>query len=155
MGIKINVQLKGFDRMLEKIQEAEGNIHESAMKASEAGIQAMHDALKDAVLSSPVSVDTQVKMLESLRPPVTINYGNLYWSSVGFKMGAYDPKNPSGGYIAVFNEFGTKQRKTKEGQGTGKIPAMNTIIPAIKQARPAIRKAQQKVLDDVLNTLGG
>lgn len=155
MGIKINVQLKGFDRMLEKIQDANGNLHDSAMQASQAGIQVMHDALKDAVQSSPVTQDTKDKMLESLRPPVTINYGNLYWSSVGFKMGAYDPKNPSGGYIAVFNEFGTKQRKTKDGQGTGKIDAMNTILPAIKEALPAVRKAQKQVLDDILKTLEG
>lgn len=149
-GIKIN--LKGFDKMLEQLQEAGGDVSTAAASAIRESAKVVESELRAAASESGVPSDITSEIRAH-----TSSEGDRYEAEVGWQMGNYDPKKPSAGYKAVFLNYGTVKRYTKKGQYRGEItkPAQSQqfIHKAKKAARPKVKKIQQEILKKVLGDL--
>ena len=162
---RIKLQLKGFDDMLEQIQKAGGNVNQAAESCIREAAQIMHTELKAEAQSSGMDGGLVGRMPQ---PEITVN-GNRYEAKVGYKMGDYNPDNPSDGFKAVFWNYGTPNRQTNSdkqrvsingrwvtlGRSRGTIAEHGYIARAKKAAAPKIRKAQRKTLKEILGRLSG
>ena len=92
--------------------------------------------------------DVPNNIIDALPSPDFEQNGNAFSARVGYKKGAYDPKNPSIGYKVVFLNYGTPNR-TKH----GKVVGRGFIQKAKRKALPKIRKQQEKALQDALKGL--
>ena len=103
----ISLKLKGFDKLLEEIQRANGDIKaatEQAMNKSVAVVEKeLHQHCDAAGVPSSIS--------SAIRADRAQWRGNVCEAEVGWKLGAYDPKNPSQGHKAIFLNYGTPHRK--------------------------------------------
>lgn len=151
MAIKIN--LKGFDKMLEQLQEAGGDVSKAAASAIRESAKVVENDLRTAASESgvPSDITSEIKTHTS-------DVGDRYEAEVGWQMGNYDPKKPTAGYKAVFLNYGTVKRYTQKGQYRGEItkPAQSQqfIHKAKKAARPKVKKIQQEILKKALGDLG-
>ena len=147
-GIKIS--LKGFDRMLEELQEAGGDVDRAAASAIRESAKVVEDELQAAATASGVPSDITSEIRTN-----TSKEGDRYEAEVGWIMGNYDPKKPTAGYKAVFLNFGTVRRYTFKGQYRGEIQkqprAQQFIYRAKKNARPKVKKIQRQ---EILKALG-
>ena len=157
---RIKLQLKGFDDMLEQIKNAGGDIDHAAESCIREAAQIMHADLKAEMQSSGVDGALISRMPQ---PEIEVN-GNVFTAKVGYKMGSYDPDNPSDGYKVVFYNYGTANRKTRNdkrrvkiggdfvtlGTNRGAIPEHGFIARAKETARPKIKKAQRQTLKSIL-----
>lgn len=159
-GIKLN--LKGFEKMLEEIQAAGGNVESAAEEAltecAKVVETELHTACDAAGVPSSVSSEIGVRTEKS---------GNRVSAKVGWKMGNYDPKNPSAGYKAVFRNYGTVRRQVKDtgehatvggnwktlGTDRGAVAGTGFIAAARKASAPKVRKIQKQKLDEILKGL--
>lgn len=141
MASKAVLQLKGFDDLLEKIQEAGGSIDRAADSCLRQSAQIMQAELKAQMQAAGVDSD----LINSMPPPQITVDGNQYSAAVGYKKGNFDPRNPSDGYKVVFLNYGTP-RRTKH----GKVAARGFIVKAKKQASKPIKKAQREALEKIL-----
>lgn len=142
--MSIKLKLDGFDELLSEIEKAGGTIDgavESCIKQS-AGI--MHDELKAQMTAAKVDGG----LINRMPSPEIENEGNRHTARVGYKKGAYDPRNPSDGYKVVFINYGTPHR-SKHGQ----IAERGFIQKAKKKANTKIKKAQKQTLDEILKGL--
>lgn len=141
-GIKLN--LKGFDKLLEQIQEAGGNVDKATERAIDKSVDVVSQELHNACNSAgvPSSVSSEIK---SERAKWT---GNRCSARVGWRLGTYNPKNLSQGFKAIFLNYGTPRRKEH-----GKITARNFIATAKKASKPKLRKIQKETLDEILKGL--
>lgn len=142
-GIKIS--LKGFDRMLEELQQAGGDVDRAAASAIRESAKVVEDELQAAATASGVPSD----IISEIRKN-TSKEGDRYEAEVGWIMGNYDPKKPTAGYKAVFLNFGTVKRYTHKDYYRGEIQkqprAQQFIYRAKKNARPKVKKIQQEIL---------
>lgn len=149
-GIKIN--LKGFDKMLENIKAAGGDVDRAAREAIEESAQIVEAELISATKASgvPSSITDGIKKKTS-------HSGDRYSAEVGWELNEYDPKHPSTGYKAIFLNFGTVRRQTAKGLDRGAIPKRTKdqqfIYRAKKAARPKVKKAQEKILKKAMEDL--
>ena len=157
---RINLQLKGFDDMLEQIQKAGGDVNKAADSCIRESAQIMQAELKAEMQSSGVDGGLVSRMPQ---PEIAVN-GNSYAAKVGYKMGAYDPDNPADGYKVAFLNFGTANRRTRKnkqpvmvggewvtlGADRGAIAEHGFIARAKAAARPKIKKAQRQTLKSIL-----
>ena len=138
------LSLKGFDKLLEQIQEAGGNIDKATEQAINKSVvvvsQDLHTACNSAGVPSNVSSEIKSDRAEW--------NGNKCSARVGWKLGAYNPDNPSQGYKAIFLNYGTPRRKKH-----GKITARNFIATTKKASQPKLRKIQKETLDEILKGL--
>lgn len=146
---KAKLTLTGFDDLLEQIQKAEGDIKRATEVALKEGATVLVKAYETQARSNGVPQKSIAAL--NVDPPKWT--GNRCEAGAGFKLGAYDPENPSGGYIAMFENYGTKQRKTQAGQNRGKMKALGFIQKAEKKAAPQVRKAEQAALNNILGGL--
>ena len=142
--MSIKLKLNGFEELLKDIEKAGGSINQAAESAMKQSAQIMQTELKDQMRIANVDPQLIARM-----PPFEIEKSaNRVTALVGYKKGAYDPQNPSDGYLAVFLNYGTPNR-TKH----GKIVARGFIQKAKNRAKPKIKKEQRKVLDKILERL--
>lgn len=162
---RIKLQLKGFDDMLEQIQKAGGDVNQAAESCIKESAQIMHAELKAEAQSSGMDGGLVSRMPQ---PEIVVS-GNRYTAKVGYKMGDYNPDNPSDGYKAAFWNFGTPNRQTNKdnqhvringkwvtlGRSRGAIAEHGYIARAKESAAPKIKKAQKKTLKEILGRLSG
>lgn len=138
---RIKLQLKGFDDMLESIQAAGGSIDRATDSCMRQSAQIMQTELQTEMRSTGVDGGLVSRMPQ---PEISVD-GNRHTAKVGYKMGDYNPDDPSDGYKAAFWNYGTPNR-TKH----GKVAAHGYISRAKKKATPKIKKAQQQTLEKIL-----
>lgn len=163
-GISVTVN---FDDLLEKIKAAEGNIEQAAWEAARAGGKAMYDELKAEATASGVPAHLTGWPTLSMQAQRD-GSGNRIACSVGWKMSAYDPKNPAPEYKVIFINYGTPRRAVKGKEYThmqldgewitttanrGRITGRGFIGRAKKKARPKVKKAQKEALLNILKEL--
>lgn len=144
--MSIKITLTGFDEMLADIEKAGGTIERAAESCLKQSAHIMQAELKSQMKSANVDSD----LIKRMPPPEIEIEGNRYTARVGYRKGAYDPKNPSDGYKVVFANYGTPHR-TKHGQQ----PAKGFIQKSKKQAKRKIKKAQKETLNKILGRLQG
>lgn len=138
---RIKVDLKGFSDMVEQIEAAGGDVARATDSCMRQCAQIMHAELKAEMKSTGVDDGLTNRMPQ---PEIEVN-GNRYTSKVGYKMGNYNPDDPSDGYKAAFWNFGTPNR-TKH----GKVAPHGYIARAKKTAAPKIKKTQKQTLEKIL-----
>ena len=162
-GIKLTIK---FDPLLEKIQAANGDVSAAAMKAATESAKVVESELKAA--ASAAGVPSSITSAVGSEIKVE-NAGNRVVAEVGWKMGGYDPKNPSAGFKAAFLNFGTVRRKVKRDNirfdvggafrtldlDRGAIAGRGFIATAREQAAPKTKKVQRAVLKETLKGLEG
>ena len=164
MGTKLKLTLKGFDDLLEQINESGGAIRTATEKALESGANLLTNEIRSGAAQRNVPTD------DLINPAPKWN-GNRCSVQVGFKLGAYDSVNPSSGYLALFKEYGAPAgggvRNVKESgivakvegefktlnKSRGSVNADPFIRPALEQNQKAIREAQKTALERILGGL--
>lgn len=153
-----------FEGMLEAIKDAGGDIEQAAMKTATKCAEAMRDELVSECNASDVSASVSGAIEHRVN---ATSGGNMYEVEAGWKLGDYDPKNPSPGYEAVFLNYGTARRTTKTravhqniggkwvtlGTDRGKITARGFIGRAKKNASKKVKKIQKEALKEMLREL--
>lgn len=148
--------LKGFDSYLLKLRKAGADVQKASEKALLKSAEIFENELVQQVNASPMSKDTKDAMMESfVKPRIVHSTDMLVVAETGFKMGEYNPhptkENPlSGGFIAQFNEYGTKNRRTRKGESRGSLEEIEFTRRAHKAVDPKIRKTQKKILEGAL-----
>lgn len=152
MPVKIKIQ--GFEKMLEQVQEAGRDVDTAAAQAIRESASIVEAELKASCAAS----DVPDSITREIRKKVTASNGT-YSAEVGWELGAYNPKDPSAGYKAIFLNYGTVRRQTARGKNRGAIkkkpPTAQFIAKAKSSAKRKVRKAQQRVIDKVKGDIGG
>jgi len=146
MAIKLNIE--GFGALLREIEKAGGNLDAVTKKCLSESAEIMQSELKTQMQESNVPQ----RMINAMPSPELEHQGNVFTARIGYKKGAYDPKNPSIGYKVVFLNYGTPNR-TKHGKIDPNAPERGFIQRAKKRARPKIRKQQKEALQKALKGL--
>ena len=137
----ITLKLDGFEELLKDIEAAGGSINkavDSAMKQSAQIVQA--ELKKQMKGASPKAVDSG---LINRMPPPSIEWdGNECRAEVGYKKGAYNPKNLDDGYKAVFINYGTPRIAPRE-----------FIKKAKRKSKTPVKKAQEQAFNKILGRL--
>lgn len=142
--MSIRLKLDGFDDLLKEIQKAGGKAESATIICMEKSAQIMQDELKTQMRNSEV----KTKLIDAMPAPAIENDHGLITAEVGYKKGAYDPKNPSDAYKIIFLNYGTPRRRKH-----GKERARGFIQKAKSKAKSKIRKEQEKTLNDILKGL--
>ena len=161
-GIKLT--LNGFDKLLDNIKEAGGDVVPATERALQASANIVENELKTACSSSgvPASLSNAIKKETKWE-------GNRCSASIGWEMVGYNPNAPAAGYKAAFLNYGTPRRSIHKdkvhvmlggewktlGKDRGKINAKGFIGKAREAAAPKVKKEQQKVLKEILKEVGG
>lgn len=150
--MSIKLKLDGFDELLKKIEKAGGDVDKATENVMRQSANTMQHALKNQMIEANVD-----KSLISRMPPFEIekDHGAIT-ARVGYKKGAFNPKNPSDGYLVVFMNYGTPYR-TKHGKikdtTEGGTIRLGFVGRAKKKAKPKIRKQQEEALNKILARL--
>lgn len=146
---KTVLQLKGFDDLIAEIQRAGGSVDNAVVKAMNESVNVVEQQLQSecARVGVPSTVSGEIKVEA---PKMT---HDVCAGAVGWKLGAYDPQNPSAGYKAVLLNYGTIRRKTKTGADRGAIKARGFITNAKKKSKKQVAAIQKKTFDEILKGL--
>lgn len=159
-GIKLN--LKGFEKMLEDLERAGGNVDAVAKRAVKESAAIVEQELKAACDSARVPPSVSNEITTEIEVSA-----NRCSARVGWKLGAYDPSNLTAGYKAVFLNYGTGRRHTSRGNQhvpvagewrtlgslRGQISPRGFIHRAKEAARPKCRKVQREIIKEALEAL--
>lgn len=163
-GVLVTV---GFDSLLEKIKEAQGDVEAAVWEAARKGAKEMYDELKAEAEASGVPSELTSWPTLSMQSERDSS-GNRFGCKVGWKVGEYDPNNPSAAHKVIFMNYGTPRRfvKSKAYQhiklgdkwvtataDRGRVNGSGFIGRAKKKARPKIKKAQEDALKKILEEL--
>ena len=129
---KMKLEMNGFTDLLERIQQAHGDIDAAAKIALQQGAKPLIDDLKLGIQKHHRTGLTE-KSLKS--DPVVTQEGNRMCLEVGFDLS-------QGGLPALFLEYGTPRMKPDP-----------FIQSAIKRNQPKARKIQQQTLQRILEDL--
>jgi HK97 gp10 family phage protein len=161
-GIRLN--LKGFSKMLDEIQQAGGNVESATEEALRKCAGVVENELRNACNQNnvPGSISSEIR--------TEVDWiGNRCSATVGWELGSYNPKNISTGYKAVFLNYGTPKRTVSkdgirimlggdwvtEGKNRGAIAPRNFIQTAKEASAKQVKKIQKDTLDDILKELSG
>lgn len=156
----LRLTLNGFDSYLLQLKKAEKDVEKIAEKALKESGDILYNSLVRNTKSSGLNEDTIRKMEESLiKPTIYKDYlGDKVTKlsvELGYRKGKYDSDDLSGGYVALFNEYGTEERYTEGHDYRGTLAERSFTRRAIKQSSSKIRKTQEKIiqegLEDALN----
>lgn len=134
----IKLNLEGFDELIKKIEEAGGTIKGAVDTCMDRSATVQQNELKAAMQRKKVSS----ALIDRMPQPEIEWNGNACTARVGYHKGAYDPKDLSDGYEAVFINYGTPRIKPR-----------NFIKAAKNKARPQIKKLQEQTLNEILEGL--
>ena len=164
MASGIKLDLKGFEKMLEEIQAAGGNVEQAAEATLNECASVVEQELKAACNSAgvPASVSNEIGIY-------TAKSGNRFSAKVGWKMGSYNPKKLSAGFKAVFMNYGTTRRKVKDtgehatvggnwktlGTDRGEVVGTGFIAKAKDASRPKVKRIQKQKLEEITKGLKG
>ena len=153
MALKLT--LKGFENYLVQLRTAGKDVEKIAEKALKESGDILYASLVKNTKGSGLSEDTIRKMEETLqKPTIYKDYLGDKISKVsvelGYRKGDYDPDDLSGGYVALFNEYGTVERYTEEHENRGKLAERSFTRRAIKQSSGRIRKVQKEIIEEGL-----
>lgn len=151
----LRLTLRGFENYLAQLKDAGADVERIAEKALKESGDILYKSLVENTKGSGLNEDTIRKMEESLqKPTIYKDYLGDRISKVtcelGYRKGKYDPDDLSGGYVALFNEYGTVERHTEQGADRGKLAERQFTRRAIKQTSNRIRKTQQSIIEDGL-----
>lgn len=141
MASRLPLKLEGFEELIKKIEAAGGSTNRAAESCVRQSAQIMHAELKAQMQAKGVDSD----LINAMPQPTIEIDGNNYHAEIGYKKGAFDPRNPSDGYKVVFLNYGTP-RRTKH----GKVAPRGFILDAKKAATKKIKKAQEETLNKIL-----
>lgn len=151
---KLKLSINGFDKMLEKIQAAGGDIDRAARECASKSVEILESNLISEAQASGAETTTVFH-------EVTAS-GNIISAETGWKLGEYNSANPSEGYQAMFTEFGTgkysargkgKDRKTAKGYNRGSTEPRPFFSNARKKSAKQIRAMQQETLQNITKEL--
>ena len=142
--MSINLKLEGFDELLKEIEKAQGNVQNATVQCMRQSADIMQNTLKAEMQKADVSSD----LIEAMPSPEIENDYGLITARVGYKKGAYDPKNPTDAYKVIFLNYGTPNR-SKHGQ----VKARGFIQKAKRKAKKPIQSQQEKTLKEILKGL--
>ena len=162
-GVLVTV---GFSDLLEKINKAQGDVEAAAWEAARTGAKELYDEIKSEATASGVPDNLTAWPNLSMQSERDSS-GNRYGCKVGWKVGEYDPKNPSAAHKVIFMNYGTPRRFVrKEGQriqidgkwvtvdvDRGYVDGRGFIGRAKKKAMPKVKKAQEEALKKMLEEL--
>lgn len=146
MGARVKLTLSGFDKLLAEIQDAGGEIKPATERALQSSAN---------LATAKIRSGAEARNLGSegiIDPTVKWN-GNRASVEVGYKLGAYNSRDLSPGFKALFTEYGTGKRATKKGANRGAVNANPFIRPAVEESKKEIVKAQKVALERVLKGL--
>lgn len=152
--MSVKLTLTGFDTYLVRLKNAGADVRKTAEKALLESARVFKTSLEKNVNASPMSAEVKRKIMSSMIQP-RISHSTDYFvqAETGFKKGDYNPDNLSGGYVALFNEYGTVERRTGEGYSRGSLEELEFTRRAIKESKNKIRKLQEDVLNEALEGL--
>lgn len=152
MAKGISLSLKGFDKLLSQLKEAGEDVDAEATRIIKEDAAIVETELKAACKSSNVPEDIINEITKTVQGSL-----NIYSAEVGWKLGNYNPKNPSAGYKAIFLNYGTVRRHTAKGFDRGAIPKKTTqqqfIAQAKKKAKTKISKKHKEMLKKMLGEI--
>ena len=105
--MSIKLKLDGFDELLKEIEKAGGKVDNATKICMDKSAAIMETELK----SQMQKADVQSDLISRMPPPEVENDFGKFTARVGYKKGAYDPKNPSDGYKVIFLNYGTPHRE--------------------------------------------
>ena len=146
--MSIKLQLNGFDDLLKEIQKAEGSVDEAAEKCLRKSADIMQETLQNEMRKS--NVDSG--LINNMPPPEIQKEHGLITARVGYKRGAYDPKNLTDAYKVIFVNYGTPYR-SKHGKIMGKTVKRGFIQRAKSKAKKPIQQQQEATLKEILKGL--
>lgn len=139
--------LKGFDDYLKQLQKLNADVKGITKRVLLDSAKMYATELTKQTASSSMSAETKKEIMKSFKKPAIVtDEENFISAETGFKMGEYDSDNPSGGYIAIFNSYGTEQRITDKGENRGSLEALEFVQRAHKAQDAKIRKYQEQEL---------
>ena len=144
--MSITLKLEGFDELLKEIEAAGGTIDSAAKQCMQTSADIMHNEL----ITQMKAANVDSGLVNRMPAPEIEAANNRVTARVGYKKGAYDPRNPSDGYKVVFANYGTPRRSKH-----GKQPEKGFIQKAKKKANTKIKKVQSDTLNKILGGLKG
>lgn len=158
-----SIKLKlDFDGLLEAIKAAGGDVDKAAMQAAKECAETMHSELVSECNASGVPSSVSSKIEHGVN---VTGGGNVYEVRAGWKMGDYNPENPSAAYKAVFLNYGTARRVARKKShvpyggdwattaNRGQIVGRGFIQRAKKSAGKKVKKVQKEALEKMLKEL--
>lgn len=139
----INIKLEGFEEILKDIEAAGRSIDSAVESCVRQSAQTV-----DKELRAQLKQTTESDLADRMPQPTIEREGNRITAFVGFKKGAYNPKNPSDGYRAMFLNYGTPHR-----QKHGQEAARGFITKAKKTSARIVKKQQKEALNKILSRL--
>lgn len=153
---RMRLKISGFDKMLERIQQAGGDVDKAARDCMEESLQVLESNLKKEAQANGVETTTVFHSVTTS--------GNRVKGEAGWPLGNYDSNNPSEGYAAMFAEFGTgkhsqrskgKDRQTAAGHNRGSTEPHPFMEQARAQSVKPIKAIQRKTLKNIVKELEG
>lgn len=150
-GIKLN--LKGFEKMLAAVQDANRNVDQLAKRATEESARIVEQELREQCQEAGVPDD----ITREIKTTTSTQGDGRYSAQVGWRLGNYDPRNPSAGFKAIFINYGTVRRQTRRGENRGEIRkrarSQQFIYAARKKAQTKVKKLQKQMLEEITGGL--
>lgn len=157
--MSVKLTLKGFDTYIKQLRDFGVNVKEVSKDALNKSARMFNDELLRQVDASPMSQETKDAMKEDLIEPKVNHVSDmLVIADAGFRIGEdyhnknldHDENRLSGGFIALFNEYGTNYRSTKRGEFRGDLDKMEFTARAHKASGVKIRKLQKGILEKAM-----
>lgn len=133
----ISLKLDGFDDIIKQLNLAESQADHHAKEL----LTQCAEIAESELISEAQAKGVKQDIIDEVKTEIEGGHAR-YTAHVGWKLGEYDPRNPSKGYIAVFENYGTVKRKTAKGKNRGALTAKNFIKDANKSAKKKIKKLQ-------------
>lgn len=145
----ISIKLDGFEEMLERIEKASGKADKVARQVVKKSAEIVEAELKAEC--------TRQNIPDSIINAITTEIENSATTAsaqVGWKLGSYDSKKPTIGYLAVFLNYGSEKRTTKRGSNRGRLVGKKFIATAKKKASKKVKALQKQMLEEIMKELG-
>lgn len=113
------------------------------------------ESIRQEVTNNPDLSDAQKRrLLNELDEKYTVLEGSAY-GYIGWLFDKWDKENPNTGMIAVWNEYGTRDRRTGNNENRGHLsPAYFTTNARRKSARK-IRQMQESIVQEEWRKING
>lgn len=140
---KTILTLKGFDKLLQQIQAANGNVENAVVDAMQKSVDIVYRDLQEEAhaVGVPDSITQAIK-----KEPVKVE-GNYISGAVGWKLGQYNPRDLSQGYKAVFLNYGAVRKNR------GTIAARGFIAAAKEKSKKNVKAVQRKTFKEIIKGL--
>lgn len=147
----IKLKLDGFDELIRQLEKAGRDADGEGMKCAKECAQILDAELRKQMVETDrdtSGMNRQSSLAQRMPPPQVKNEHGLIKAEVGFKKDTYNPNNPSDAYKAIFLNYGTP-RRTKH----GKVEGRNFVKKAQKIAKPKMKNAVEKAMDNIVKEL--